>query len=220
VAHERVQSLGLLGLGGVVLAFHDASGGQNGERVLYATNYRAEQRIAKLCFVGLTSTGSERAWRLHAVEVPITSDEAGGDLFRVVLTDHGEERRGYQVFNANDDPICSGTFSTQITEDEKSSLSLAPVPQRTWQELFIRSEVELRWFRSVLRRRAVRVGLKELDHELRFYAREVEEALQSEDEAQLYEALERLRGAELRIQETTGIAPFPSRHPLVLLPES
>jgi hypothetical protein len=172
-----------------------------------------------LCFVGQTAASSEYGWRLHSVEIPTLALDAGGDLFRVVVSSTAKRTRDYEVFDCRGAVVCAGSFSTEIPVGTKATVSLAPPHQRRWQALFIRSEVELRWFRSALRKREVRVGMNELDHEFRFYAREVEEALELEEEAQLNAALERLRSAAQRIEVATGFAPFPNESPLALLPE-
>jgi hypothetical protein len=61
--------------------------------------------------------------------------------------------------------------------------------------------------------------MREHEHEFRVFANEVEQALTSEEEDALDEALLRLRATSREIEAVTGIATFPVQEPLVLLPE-
>jgi len=211
--------LGVLGLGGVVLPLEAFPEHKEQAVVFFGTNYRGEQTSADLSFVGTVATDDSSGWRLHQITLPTSARRAGGDLFRVALRKHDARTIAYVVTDQSEQLVLEGRFGREVDPTRRADLSLPAVEQRAWQQLFIRAEVELRWFRSVLRERDVRIGMREHEHEFRVFANEVEQALTSEEEDALDEALLRLRATSREIEAVTGIATFPVQEPLVLLPE-
>ncbi len=95
--------------------------------------------------------------------------------------------------------------------------ALPPEEELRFRGLAIYGQVLVRWFRALLRERAVRVALRDEALALRSLTQNVDEAMLGEDLAVLADTIASLREAAARPAEAVGEAVFPGPEGLLIL---